>query len=286
MDSQGLTSALKLPSRFLPLWGVILDDLKQGLRHWALVWWVALSLVLAAVWFIETPTTPTREVISSGESSGWSSSSNVTHGSALDERGETLGGPLASTLAAKVLRLHLVVWMTLMIIFAGSTMASEAESVASSVLCRGVSRWQYYLGKVIGRVGLTVAAYLVLTVPVFLVALVKCHNDLSFEGTTQALWRSSLLVAGVAALSVAGSSWFRHPLLSVAVAWMVVYGAAIVVSLLRIEPLSPIRFIESVLTLPRHPETALSAAKLLSTLGLTALVVNVVSLIGFSRRDY
>ncbi len=71
-SSRGLTRAYQrsqAASRFLPLWGVILDDLKQGLRHWALVWWVALSLVLAAVWFIETPTTPTREVISSGESS-------------------------------------------------------------------------------------------------------------------------------------------------------------------------------------------------------------------------
>jgi ABC-2 type transport system permease protein len=286
VDSQGLTSALKLPSRLLPLWGVILDDLKQGVRHWALVWWVALSLVLAAVWFIETPTTITKEVIPSPDSAGFRSSSTVTTGSALDDRGEPMNGPLASTLAAKVLRIHLVVWMTLIVVFAGSTMASEADSVASSVLCRGVSRWQYYLGKVIGRVGLTVAAYLGLTVPVFLIALVKCHNDLSFEGTTAALMRSSLLIAGVAALSVAGSSWFRHPLLSVAVAWMVVYGAAIVVSLLRIEPLSPIRFIESVITLPRHPDTALSAARLLTTLGLAALAANIVSFVGFSRRDY
>jgi hypothetical protein len=270
----------------LPLWGVILDDLKQGLRHWALVWWVALSLALAAVWFIETPTTTTREVIAAGDAAGFGSRSTVTSGSALDEQGEPLGGPLASTLAAKVLRLHLVVWMSLMIVFAGSTMASEADSVASSVLCRGVSRWQYYLGKVIGRVGLTVGAFLILTIPIFLISLLKCHNDLSLEGTVRALTRGSLLVAGVAALSVAGSSWFRHPLLSVAVAWMVVYGAAIVVSLLRIEPLSPIRFIESVITLPRHPETALSAAKLLSTLGLAALVANIVSFIGFSRRDY
>jgi hypothetical protein len=266
---------------------VILDDLQQGIRHWALVWWVALSLVLAAVWFIEIPTTTTREDLSAaGTSSGWSSGSSVTSGSALDERGESLGGPLASTLAAKVLRIHLVVWMTLIVVFAGSTMASEADSVASSVLCRGVSRWQYYLGKVVGRVGLTVGAFLLLTVPIFLVALIKCHNDLSFEGTVRALTRSSLLIAGVAAISVAGSSWFRHPLLSVAVAWMIIYGAAIVVSLLRIEPLSPIRFIESVITLPRHPETALSAAKLLSTLGLAALVANIVSFVGFSRRDY
>ena len=280
MDSQGLSGQLKLPNRFLPLWAVIVDDIKQGLRHWAFIWWFALSGLLAVVWFIETPTTPAPASIATSQSSF-----TAHHQSSFAEAA-SLGAPRASLMAAKAIRLHLFLWATLVIALAGSSIAGESDTVGESILCRGVSRWQYYIGKVIGRVSLTVGSFIILTMAAIILSLAKCHNDLSFWGTVEALIKGSLFLGAVAAISVAGSSWFRNPLLAVAVAWMVVYGFGIMVSLLQIDRLSPVRFIEWIISQPKSISPLHTATGLLSTLGLGALIANIVSLIGFSRRDY
>ncbi|MBX9656187.1 ABC transporter permease [bacterium] len=280
MDSQGLSGQLKLPNRFLPLWAVIVDDLKQGVRHWAFIWWLALSSLLAVVWFIETPTTPAPTPIAS------TSGSFTAHHHSSFAEAASLGAPRASLMAAKAIRLHLFLWATLVIALAGSSIAGESETVGESILCRGISRWQYYLGKVFSRVTLTVVSFIILTLSAVLLSLAKCHNDLSFWGLFEALFKGSLFLGAVAAISVAGSSWFRNSLLAVAVAWMVVYGFGIVVSLLQIDRYSPVRFIEWIISQPKGSSPLLTATGLLTILGYGALVANIISLIGFSRRDY
>jgi hypothetical protein len=273
---------MKLPNRFLPLWGVILDDWRQGVRHWAIAWWGILSLMLGVVWFIESPSAPPAP--SSVAAAGEGGDQYLVQ-SGTDELAN-VQGPRASTMAAKTLRLHLLVWATLVIALAGSSIAAESEIVGDSILSRGVSRWQYYLGKVIGRVSLTVAAFIVFTLPLIILSLLKCHNDLSLAGLWGAMVQGSLLLAGVAAISVSASAWFRNPLLAVAVSWMVVYGFAIVVSIMQIDSVSPLRFIESVMAMPRRPDVVMTATSLLSTLGLGVLGANLVSLVGYSRRDF
>lgn len=280
MDSPGLIEQLRLPNRFIPLWGVIVDDLRQGVRHWSMIWWCALSLLLAVVWFIETP------MAAPAESSSFTTVDSF--GNATQEFGQTaeLSGPRASTIAGKTLRLHLLVWTTLVIALAASSIAGDSDCLASSILCRGLGRWQYFLGKVLARVTLAVVGFVLLTIPVMVISLIKCHNDLTMSGTIAALMKGSMLLALVAAVSVAASSWFRSPLLAVAVAWMGVYGSAIVISLMQVESLSPLGFIETVIALPRRPDAILSATSLLYYFGMTAVVLNILSLIGFSRRDY
>lgn len=282
MDSPGLIAHLKLRNRFLPLWGVIVDDLKQGVRHWAFLWWAALSLLLSVVWFIETPKAETPETVTSHYASTSSFDDSVQPFGAK----QVIDGPRASTLAGKAIRLHLFLWATLVIALAGSSLAAEAETVAESVFCRGISRWQYFVGKMFSRMTLAVAGFVAFTLVSVGLALVKCHNDLSFAGTTAALMNGAMLLALVAALCVAGSSWFRNALFAFAVAWMAVYGFAIVVGLLQIETLSPLRFIETVIALPRHPEAPMVATSLLSTLGMGAIGAALISLFGLSYRDY
>src|SRR5262245_59069108 len=106
-------------NRFLPYWAVFQSDVKQILRSWIYRFWVFVTLAAAGGYL----------AYSSG---------------ARQEGGLVM---LAQNTISDLMRWTIWGSITLIIVLAAGTICSERGNVADSVLCRGISRYQYFLGK-------------------------------------------------------------------------------------------------------------------------------------------
>src|SRR5580658_10193278 len=104
-------------NRLLPYWAVLTADIRQTLRSWIYQAWMFLTLAAAA-------------------------------GSLLYSLGAKQEGGFvmpAHNMISEVLRWILLGSVTLIIVLASGAICSERGTLADSVLCRGISRYQYFL---------------------------------------------------------------------------------------------------------------------------------------------
>src|SRR5215475_578273 len=106
-------------NRWLPYWAVLQADVGQTLRNWVFRTWV-LTSVLAAVGSLLYRLGAFREA------------GLVQH---------------ASLFTSDLLRWTVIGSVTLIIVLTVGTIASERGTMADSVLSRGISRYQYFMGK-------------------------------------------------------------------------------------------------------------------------------------------
>ena len=119
MDAPAAPARPYKARKFLPYWAVFQADLHQTLNSWVYRVWVLLS-VLAAV------------------------------GALLYRFGAyRVAGmrPSGSELMSELLHWTVLGSVTLIIILTGGCISSERGTMADSVLSRGISRHQYFLGK-------------------------------------------------------------------------------------------------------------------------------------------
>lgn len=248
------------------------EDLRQSVRHWAFIAWAVIGTMLTVIWFA-TPRAPAAGVstaqVQSGESTAPAVAGTVTS---------------ASHLAAKLLRVHLLLWASFVIALGATAISGDSENAPEAILCRGVGRWQYFLSKSAARVTAAVGLLILLTIPAILLSSLRLPNDLTMGGVWRGVWITAVTLGALTALSVAGSSWFRNPLVGTALVWMGLYGVGIVASVLDIVPISPVVLVESLPSLLRGSEPAL-AAPLPSFLAAAALAATLVSMTVYSLRD-
>ncbi|MFO0949098.1 MAG: hypothetical protein U1D30_24835 [Planctomycetota bacterium] len=276
MDSPAPTNR-QLLDRFLPIGAVIEEDLRQTIRHWAFVAWAAVGLLLTIVWFAIPKATPAPHAPVPAANA-------VPHHPAAGAV-EAAPSPTASQLAGKLLRVHLLLWTSFVIALGASSISGEADSAPESILCRGISRWEYYLGKCFSRMLAVVGLFLLLTVPAIGVSCLRLENDLTWLGVWRSVSTVAMVLAGIAAISVAGSSWFRNPLAGVAVLWMLLYGLGIVTAVLDIEALSPLSMVEQLPDMLRGIAEESPRHRLVNGIGLAALISTVISIGAYSFRD-
>lgn len=239
MDSPARTSQ-SLVSRILPFWAILTEDLRQTLRHWALWSWVILA-VIGSVFVLTSAgkhASPSQNIAASDPSAPGSISLVSMTSSAGGSEGETALNT-ASSFVVHLLQMHLIFWASLVLALGATTIAAEAEYAPESILCRGVSRWQYYAAKCCSRASIVFAAFWLLTLPWIAVGAARLTNDLTFGGLMGVLFQQSMLLVCLSLLSVAASAWFKTPLVSVAVCWMIVYGVGVITSILEIGAVSP-----------------------------------------------
>src|SRR5262249_12226119 len=106
-------------NRWLPYWAVFQADVRQTLRSWVYRTWVLMS-VLAAVGYLLYRVGVYREA--------------------------GIIQP-ASVLVSDLLRWTVIGSVTLIIVLTVGSIASERGTLADSVLSRGISRYQYFMGK-------------------------------------------------------------------------------------------------------------------------------------------
>src|SRR3954451_19751134 len=147
-------------NRFLPYWAVLQADVNQTLRSWVYRVWVLLSL-LAAV------------------------------GCLLYRFGAyRVAGlrPSASDLMSELLHWTVLGSVTLIIILTGGSISAERGTLADSVLSRGISRYQYFLGKWHARLAAILGTYFVLAALVLAGSFLLLHDEeLSVSGSIAAL---------------------------------------------------------------------------------------------------
>jgi len=244
-------------SRLLPYWAVFQADVQQTLRSWIYRVWVLVT-VLATAGYLLYRLGPYREA--------------------------GIIAP-ASEYVSHLLRWTMLVSVTLIVVLTAGTISSERGSMADSVLSRGISRYQYFLGKWHARLVTVVGTFLAMGAAALVATYFLLHEDLSLTGSAAALLMVAALLAAVSSWGVAVSAVSNSTVVGIAVVWIAVYGGGVVLSILPSSVPSPtglLRILPHVL----HGEFSWNAVGRLA--GWSGAASGVAALIGlgyFARRD-
>ena len=247
----------RLHSWLLPYAAVVGADLAALARSWVLRAWFVLTALVAIYTIMQGSVAlplelPARQVVSAFLSPD------------MPQKGPAR--PIA-----ELLEWYLLVWVTFVIILAGGAITSELGVVADSILSRGISRWQYLMGKWTARVVAVLAVYMVVMIPAAAIVwlggspasaampevagaaaesfdsqaapeLLLQSRRIDTKGLAFALAHVALLLALVATCGVAFSATFESTSLAIGVAWVTVYATGLTLSLVGIPYLSPVEF--------------------------------------------
>src|SRR5438128_4514303 len=137
-------------NRWLPYWAVMQADMHTTVRSWVYRFWV-LATVLATVGYLLYRYGVYREA--------------------------GIIQP-ASAVVSELLRWTVLASVTLIVALTASSISAERGTMADSVLSRGISRYQYFLGKLHGRLCTILATYFLMGFLVLASCLFLLHEDL------------------------------------------------------------------------------------------------------------
>jgi hypothetical protein len=256
MDVPAQAKVAKI-NRWLPYWAVFQADIRQTLRGWVYRVWV-LSSILGMVGYLLYRYGVDREA--------------------------GLVQP-ASTFISDLLRWSVVGSLALVVALACSSISSERGIVADSVLSRGISRYQYFMGKWHSRVVIVVCTFLTLGIAALLGSWLLLYEDVSLIGYAVAIVTVIVLLIAVTTCGVAVSAVANSTVLAVAVLWLLLYGSGFALTLLPSRYPTPdyaLRNLPNIL----HGQFDLSMlGRLMGWSLLASLCCALVGLVYFSRRD-
>jgi hypothetical protein len=243
--------------RWLPYWAVFQADTRQTLHSWVYRAWVLVSM-LSAVGYLLYRVGVYREagIVQS-----------------------------ASMLISDLLRWCIFGSVTLIIVLTAGSISGERGTLADSVLSRGISRYQYFLGKWHARLVTVLGTFLVMGVLVLACSFGLLHEDLSLSGSLLALLTVAALLGMVVSGGVTASAIFNSTLLAIAVLWISVYGAGFVLSLLPLHFPSPYQALNSLPYILRGEYNLYILSRLAGWSVLISCALALFGLAYFSRRD-
>src|SRR5947209_18480226 len=165
-------------NRWLPYWAVLQADLHMTLRSWVYRVWLLVSVLATGAYLL--------------------------FHIALQQKAGIVQP--ASMKVSDLLLWSVLAGTTLVIVLTGGSISSERGTMADSVLSRGISRYQYFLGKWHARVAVVLGTYLVLSVAALVSSLLLLHEDLRADGSLVALGTVAALLAALATCGVAASA--------------------------------------------------------------------------------
>jgi ABC-type transport system involved in multi-copper enzyme maturation permease subunit len=189
-------------NRWLPYWAVFQADFDQTLRSWTYRFWVVASM-LASTGFLLYNLGPYH---ATGLIVPTSSFMNV------------------------LLRWTVLGSVGIIVVLTAGAISSERGTMADSVLSRGISRYQYFLGKWHARLAAVLGTYLVLAGISLVSGLFFLHEDLSLGGSFVALSMVAVLLSVVVTCGVTVSAIANSTLTGIAVLWGVLFGGGFVLS--------------------------------------------------------
>lgn len=256
------TAATTLPSvrlnRFLPYWAVFQADFKQTFNSWLYRVWVLLSVGVAV-------------------------------GCLLYRFGaRQVSGMVqfAPDTIADLLRWVIYGGATLVIALTAGAICSERGTVADSVLSRGISRYQYFLGKLHARLTLVLFTYLVNSLIAMLGAYYLLHSDaMTIHGSLVAMLVVGSLLVFVVTFGVSVSALSTNTLVSIAVVWLTLYGGGFLLSQLPGAFPSPERAMQNLPNVLKGMYDWTGLSRLMLTSLALAGAIAAVGMVGFARRD-
>jgi hypothetical protein len=256
MDAPSASKPVRF-NRFLPYWAVLLSDLSQTYGSWIFRAWVFVSL-LAATGYLLYRFGAYREA------------GMVQH---------------ASHLISDLLRWTIFGSVTLIIVLTSGCISGERTTLADSVLCRGISRNQFFLGKLHSRLFSILSTFFVLAAVSLAGSVFLLHEDLTLMGSLVALAVVAAFLATVITFGVTISALTSSTLMGVTLLWIILYGGGIVLSLLPPSVPSPDRALASLPTVLRGTYDLETVGRLIGCCGGICFGVSVFGLLSFGRRD-
>jgi ABC-type transport system involved in multi-copper enzyme maturation permease subunit len=257
MDAPSPAKVVRI-NRFLPYWAVLQADIRQSLRSWVYRVWVLLC-VLAAAGYI------------------------IYRFGAYREAGMIQP---ASDLMSDLLRWTVFGSVTLIIVLTAGSITSERGTLADSVLSRGISRYQYFLGKWHARVATILGTFFGFGVVVLIGSLVLLRDEnLSLLGSLVAMGTVAALLAAIITCGVTISALANSTVLGIAILWLVVYGAGFILSLLPASYPSPDRALKTLPSILRGAYDTQMVTRVIVGSLVASVLAALVGLIGFARRD-
>ena len=195
VDSPVPTNRYKV-NRWLPYLAVFQADVRQTLQSWVYRAWVLVA-ILSALGFLLYRVGVYREA------------GMVQH---------------ASILISDLLRWSVFGSVTLIIVLTAGSISAERGTLADSVLSRGISRHQYFLGKWHARLATVLGTFLIVGLVAMVCSFFLLHEDLDWRGSLVALVTVAAFLGVVISGGVSASAIFNSPLLAIAVLWITLYG--------------------------------------------------------------
>ncbi len=256
MDTPTTLPAIRF-NRWLPYWAVLQVDLRQTLRNWVYRGWV-LASVLAAVGYLLYKLGVYREA--------------------------GIIQP-ASILISDLLRWTVVGSVTLIVVLTAGAISGERGTMADSVLSRGISRYQYFLGKWHARLAVVLGTFLTLGFVTLAASFVFLHEDLTWHGSLVALLTVTALLIPVVTCGVTFSALFSSTVLGIAVSWVALYGTGFALAHLAPAQPTPDRFLQSLPYVLRGNYDLEGLGRLMGWSVLVSCGMALVGLGFFARRD-
>jgi ABC-2 type transport system permease protein len=244
-------------NRWLPYWAVLQADVHQTVRSWVYRVWVLVSLLAAVGYLLYR--------------------FGLAHEAGIVQP--------ASRLVSDLLRWTLLGSVSLVVVLCAGSISSERGTMADSVLSRGISRHQYFLGKWHSRLATVLATFLAMSAVVLLASAFLLHEDLSPIGCLLALLTVSALLAAIISCGVAVSAMCNSTLLGVALLWVLLYGGGFALSILPAKYPSPDRLLSSLPFILRGYYDARALGELMAWAGGLSVLMAVVGAVHFARRD-
>ena len=245
-------------NRFLPYWAVFQMDVNQTLANWIYRLWVLLTLATAT-------------------------------GFLLYRYGVKEGAGLVSP--AHELISQLLKWVvhggvTLIIVLTSGTICGERGTMADSILSRGISRNQYFLGKWHARLATVLVTFFIMAIAALVASYFMLHSEsLTLSGSVVALLAVAALLTLVITCSVTVSALANSTMVSVAIVWLVLYGAGFVLSLMPHTFPSPESMLQNLPNILRGMYDWNSISRMIVWMLTTSAAVALFGLISFSRKD-
>jgi ABC-2 type transport system permease protein len=247
-------------NRWLPYWAVFQYDVGQTLRSWVYRVWV-LAVLLAATGFLLYRFGLTQEA------------GLVQHASQLFSH--LLQGAVLGSVA-------------FVVVLTGGCISSERGTLADSVLSRGISRYQYFLGKWHARLAVVLSTYAALSLVALAASLILVHEDVTLDGGLVALVTVGALLAAVVTAGVVVSAMSNNTLLGVAGLWVVLYGGGLALNLNWLRkglPNSPAAVLDRLPYILCGNYDLSDLSTLMGWSAAFSLAAALVGMICFSRRD-
>ncbi len=191
-------------NRWLPYWAVLQADFNQTVRSWVWRTWVAVCILATVGWL-------------------------VYRLGAYKEAGLVQG---ASDYLTQLVRWMIVGSISLVVILAAGSISSERGTLADSILSRGISRRQYYLGKLHARIGAVLAGFFLVGIIAMALGQFFLREDLDIKGCFVAMAEAGALLVSLVSFGVMASAILNNTLVGIMVLWLIVYGGGALLSML------------------------------------------------------
>jgi hypothetical protein len=244
-------------NRWLPYWAVFQSDVRHTLQSWVYRFWVLLAVLAAAGYMLY--------------------SFGIYHEAGIVEK--------ASLNVSHLLRWIILGSTVIICVLTAGSISSERGTMADSVLSRGISRHQYFLGKWHARLATVLGTFFALGILILISALFLLHEDLSWHGSSVALLTVAALLGAVITCGVTVSAIANSTVLGIAILWSILCAAGFLLSLLPSRYPSPDRTLTRLPYILQGQYDFTSLAQFVGWSILASFFIALIGMICFSRRD-